>query len=285
MLSIFSILFAFHISVFAENLEDLSRFDQQLQTAKTRCAPAKSTDPAIYQSDFRWNYDLDAMAARYTEIYQSGKRLAKRAYFNPEANQFFLQYSEIDGTDSPVPLTDSFLKSVMQQIEQALQLEYAQFIFFPDLGHAHLFVPQKFYDEEVRDIGNLQRGLRYKKMLNHTGTKLLYHTAEQLHMRDFETKQFVDNDFIRWRYFTRNLVGYVNFPTTLEIHKRLTGPYNTVRSYPNHKYWSAGFDISASKDGCFPFKTKNGEIHYFDLSLYSLEPGPTKKKRQYNEKR
>lgn len=250
--------------------------DTLLAEAKQRCAPEMEGDPAVYRDDFRWGYNVEEMTARYEYIYNSGKRLQKRAYYNPAKDQFFMDRYDTLGNKKPVALTEDFLIALRQQLEEALKREYAQFVFFPDLGHAHFFIPENYYEEVIQKIPYKQDNLRYEKMLGYPATKLLYHTAEQLHMMDLDTKALVDDDFTRWRYYTRNLVGGLKPPAKVEIHKLLNESFNTVRNYPGYKYWGAGFDISASKDGCFPFKTKSGEIHYFDLSFYSLEMKPGK---------
>ena len=45
-----------------------------------------------------------------------------------------------------VTLTNSFLISIRQHIEEGLKRDYIQYVFFPDMGHAHAFIPQKFYE-------------------------------------------------------------------------------------------------------------------------------------------
>ena len=249
--------------------------DTLLAEAKQRCAPEMEGDPAVYRDDFRWGYNVEEMTARYEYIYNSGKRLQKRAYYDPATDAFYMDRHE-SGGKFPVKLSEDFLISLRQHFEESLKRDYVQFIFFPDLGHAHLFIPENYYEQVIKDIPFSQNHVRYEKMLNFPATKLLYHTAEQLHMVDLETKKKVDDEFVQWRYFTRNLVGGLKPPAKLEIHKLLKQSFNTVRNYPGYKYWGAGFDISASKDGCFPFKTKSGEVHYFDLSFYSLEMKPGK---------
>jgi hypothetical protein len=42
-----------------------------------------------------------------------------------------------------------------------------------------------------------------------------------------------------------------------------------VTGLPGHRDWSAGFNISASQDGCFAYQHK-GQTIYFDLSLHDL---------------
>lgn len=248
--------------------------DSLLAEAKQRCAPEQDGDLAVYRDDFKWGYNVVEMGARYQYIYNSGKRLPKRAYYDPATDQFYMDEYDYNGGRKKVALTDNFLTALRQHIEEALRRDYVQYVFFPDMGHAHAFIPQKYYDDVILKVPGNQGHLRYEKIFGFPGTKLLYHTAEQLHMKNMETKALVDDDFLRWRYYTRNLVGSLVPPAKIEIHKLLNENFNTVRNNPGYKYWGAGFDLSASKDGCFPFKTKSGEIHYFDISLHSLESDP-----------
>ncbi len=248
--------------------------DALLAEAKQRCAPELKDDPAVYRDDFHWGYNIIEMGAHYEYIYNSGKRLPKRAYYDPITDQFYMDQYEHSGERKKVTLTSDFLIAIRQHIEEGLKREYVQYVFFPDMGHAHAFIPENYYNEVINKIPRGDQHLRYEKIFGFPATKLLYHTAEQLYMMDLKTKVLVDDDFLRWRYYTRNLVGSLKPPAKVEIHKLLNDGFNTVRNNPGYKYWGAGFDLSASKDGCFPFKTKSGEIQYFDISLHSLESDP-----------
>ena len=49
---------------------------------------------------------------------------------------------------------------------------------------------------------------------------------------------------------------------------------NTVsRADEGYHYWSAGFNISGSEKGCFPYIV-NGQTYYFDISLTDLPSPP-----------
>lgn len=244
---------------------------ESLDIATSKCAPETSQEPKLKNQDFEWGYNLNTLAEAYQKTYESGKRLRHRAFFDSQSQSFILPKLDLNKNIQYVKLTQDFIVSVTQQVEEALRREYAQYIFFPDMGHSHLLVPQDYYDKEIKDIPVKDQYLAYEKMLGFSGTKILYHAAEQLQMTDPETKTLLLDPFIQWRYYTRNIVGGLFPPAKVEIHKLLDGPYNTVREVPGYRYWGAGFDISASKDGCFAFKNQKGEVQFFDLSLYSLE--------------
>jgi hypothetical protein len=50
-------------------------------------------------------------------------------------------------------------------------------------------------------------------------------------------------------------------------------PANTANELEGYKYWGAGFNLSAHKNGCFEYSV-NGVTSRFDLSLYDLESEP-----------
>ena len=240
-----------------------------LGEAKQRCQPPLDGEPVVYQNDFSWGYELDAMKARFKFIYRSGKRLKQRAFYDPAQGAFVFPVDGLGGKQIIV-IPERFIKSVVNHVEEGLRLGYVDNIFFPDMGHSHFFVPQDFFNEVIQPIPISDKKQRYEKMLGNHNVKVLYHTAEQLHMKDRESKALVDDDYIRWRYYSRNLIGYTDGSKKTEIHKRLNRNFNTVRDYPEHRYWGAGFNISASQDGCFSYKDKNGGVKYFDLSLSDL---------------
>lgn len=240
-----------------------------LDLAKQRCAPQTESDLILYASDFKWGYEIQEMRDRFTEIYQSGKRLTKRAYYDPAADKFIFPYESL-GNSHKIEIPGQFIESIALHAEEGLKRDYIDALFFPDMGHSHFFLPEAFYEEHIRPLPGNAKKARYELMMNHPGTKILYHTAEQLHMKDRDTKELVEDQYTQWRYYTRNLVGYNDGSGKVEIHKLLNEGFNTVRSYPEHKYWGAGFNVSASKDGCFSFQDKQGNTLFFDLSLEDL---------------
>ncbi|MEO0335151.1 MAG: hypothetical protein AAF202_02075, partial [Pseudomonadota bacterium] len=240
--------------------------------AKRRCAPALEDEPKVYSQDFKWGYEFQEMADRYKEIYQSGKRLHMRAYFDPAQDQFVFPGETTRGEAYTVKIPTQFIANIGIHLEEGLKRDYADYVFFPDIGHSHFFIPVDFYNEVIRPLPTDQKAKRYELLMGHAGVKVLYHTAEQLGMKDKESKELFEDDYLRWRYYTRNLVGYNTGTRKVEIHKKLNEGFNTVHDHDggDYRYWGAGFNVSASKDGCFAFKTKEGETHYFDLSLEDL---------------
>jgi len=237
---------------------------------KTRCGPQTENEPLLYFDDFKWYYTLPEMGAKYEEIYASGKRLWQRAYYDSASGEFILPLDSSRGGD--VILSRRAILSIRRHIETALSKGYAQYVFFPDMGHSHFYIPEKIWNERYSQIPMSKQNLIYEKFFADPHLKILYHTAEQLRTLD-ENKNPIADPKVQWRYYTRNIVGDNEAMGALEIHKAF-GPgnlANTMHNYPGHFSWSAGFNISASQDGCFPFVV-NGKTYYFDISLHDLKP-------------
>lgn len=233
------------------------------------CTPPLAEERVLINEDFSWDTTLEDLKLRASELYIAPKRLERRAYINEKGQiviptQAFREIQE-------VPLTQTFIKSVRLHIEEALKRRYVDAIIFSDMGHSHFFIPQKFYDDVLNPIPNENRNILYQKMLSHAGLKILYHTAEQLKMKDDQGKLLQDRH-IQWRFFTRNLVGDNQAEGKLELIHQEDHAYNTARDYDEgYKYWGAGFYLSANINGCFPF-TYKGETYYFDLNLDGIMP-------------
>jgi hypothetical protein len=234
-----------------------------LDEAKRRCAKPLEGEPVVYSSDFKWGVTFAEMKQKFEEIYQTDKRLLNRAYYDPNQNSFVLPFR---GGPQVVKIGETFIRSVTRHIERGLQLKYMNFVFFPDMGHSHVHVPQKYYDEVLAPIKEFH--LLYEKMLNEPTVKFLYHTAEQLNMVG-EDKMPLPDRFLQWRLYTRNLVGYNDGGNTIETLFEPESDHNTARGEEGYRYWGGGFNIHASKNGCFAYKQAD-QTYYFDISLDDL---------------
>jgi hypothetical protein len=96
--------------------------------------------------------------------------------------------------------------------------------------------------------------------------KMLYHTAEKM---EPSVRTELEKRKSNWRFYTRNLIGSNNGSREIEVRFEPNHDANTLHEYPEHFYYGGGFDLSASKDGCFEFKVDN-KVYYFDISLESL---------------
>jgi len=238
----------------------------------SNCAPPTGDEPTVYNSDFHWGYDLNSLKERYDEIYKSGKRLLHRATYDSQSDKVYLHHSGIQQV-KPVLASWNFVNSVRRHIENAIKMTYVDRVFFPDMGHSHMLVDREFFELEISNLPVSEMNKAYEMMINHPKTRFLYHTAEQLQTLDKDNQLLPDKQ-LQWRFYTRNLVGD-NHSDRLWIYKDLNTKANTVNSPDdqNFHWWSAGFNISASINGCFPFNNGH-EIQYFDISLSDLPSQP-----------
>jgi hypothetical protein len=247
--------------------ESVDEFTQEeWAEIRTRCTPAAATEPVIMTNDFRWDYNLADMAARYQEMYVSPKRLKDRAFYDTGSNKLILSLPAVWG--SKVVLSPRLVKSVTRHVESALARGHADFVFFPDMGHSHFFIPQARWDVAYADTPVPQIANRYTKFFEDPELKILYHTAEQLVTRDANGP--LPDRKLQFRYHTRNIVGDNRAQGALEIHTNAESAANTVKDYEGHRYYGAGFNLSANERGCFHF-THKGRVFYYDISLKDLE--------------
>jgi len=231
-----------------------------------RCSPPGADEPVLYATEFHWWYTREEMAARFDEVYASGMRLFERGYYEPETGQFILPH--VPAWGGRVVLSRRLVENVSRHISKALERRYAEAVFFPDMGHSHFFIPDADWQANYAGTPVPEMSAMYSRLLDDPELLVLYHTAEQLQTHDDNGEILPDRE-LQWRFFTRNPVGDNKGLGRLDIHRDLESAGNTVRDYAGHKYLGAGFNVSASKDGCFPY-LHDGEVYYFDLSLSDL---------------
>lgn len=260
-----SCLFAGSIAL-AQTADD--RYQTFIEEAKQRCFPPTKLEPLVYTEDFSWNQSTQQVQKKFEKIYGSGKRLEYRAFYEPQKQQFMLQLDRFNGT-KVFPVTEQMFKSVMKHIETALQQGYAEQIFFPDMGHSHFYVKSEIWKSQFDSIDAIQEMEKmYQRLFDSPHTRVLYHTAEQLHMKEDDGSFATDH--LKFRYWNRNVVGNNNGDASLQIYVENNSKYNTINSIDGYFTWSAGFNISASEQGCFPYLDVQGNKLYFDLSLHDL---------------
>lgn len=260
LLSLFIVLFS---SIFSlVNTASGLSLEQKIEMAKERCSQP-SQAPILYSNVYKFGMSRDEMDQKYKEVYEMDARLLNSAYYDTNLDTFIsTSGKETELTKFPA----HFVKSVILHVENALRLNYVNYIFFPDMGHSHMFVPQDYYDAEISPAdGTLYD--KYSMIYEAPGLKTLYHTAEQLQMVDDNNHPLSDR-YLQWRFYTRNPI--IDSNGNIEIHTNLEGKgFNTVHNLEGYKYY-AGFYISSNKNACFPYEKPDGSIEYFDLSAFSL---------------
>jgi len=187
----------------------------------------------------------------FAETYTNPARWDGRAYWS-EAQQNFV--FEIDGKEYKIP--QRFLNSLRRHIETALARGYADHVFYPDLGHVHLMVPQ--------DSGVAADD--YENIMALPQMKFLFHTAELYKMRDNVTGPLLGDDWWKWRYFSRNLIASNGDVEDMQItFAKDNALYNTVRTLPDHDERATVY-MNSNQNGCFSY-VQNGQTLQFDLRL------------------
>lgn len=232
-----------------------------------RCTP--SVNP-LYTKDFKWGYELPEMLLKFTEMYESPKRLSKNAYFDSATQTIRLPYYSDRGGD--VVVDESFVQTVARHIEKGLQLDVVDAVFFPDMGHSHLLIPEKLMQEKYDRFPVQAMSRFYEEVFRDGQIKFLYHTAEQLKMLD-ENNQVLPDPRIRHRHRTRNLVGENHTQAEMSLVQNPASAANTASEVKGYFWWGAGFNLSANKKGCFAYRAHD-RVYYFDISLYDLEYDP-----------
>lgn len=252
-----------------ETLEALEKAPVALSFDAARCAPESAADPKIYAPDFKWGYTHPEMVKRFSEMYESGKRLPKRAFWNEAAGRLELPYDAERGGNIVLP--ESFARSVARHIVSAFRSKYIDGVFFPDMGHSHFLIPQAHWDQNYRERPNSEMSRMFEDLFADPKLEVLYHTAEQLTTRN-QDGTLVADERTQFRYRTRNIVGN-NSDYALKVPTNPTHNANTVDDVPGYFWWGGGFNISAVKTGCFAVRVDGRELR-FDLSMYDLEYPP-----------
>lgn len=230
---------------------------------EARCLPPEKDEPVVYSNEFSWGQSREEMQKNFETLYASEKRLFGRAYFNESSKKF-----EMAEPYGPVALDPKFIASVTRHLEIALERGYAENIFFPDMGHSHFYVPEKEWPafENEKDRTKL-----YERLFALRSLKILYHTAEQLKIRGGArgNEEFPQDPTLLWRYFSRNVFADNNGGENVAVIFRGPEGYNSVNEVEGYRLYSAGFYVSASRNGCFPFQIK-GKKYYFDLAIAEM---------------
>ena len=234
------------------------------------CAPETAAEPKLYSSDVRWGLTLPEMMELYEKLYASDKRLKLRAYFNAGKGRFELPNPPEFG--GPVAVPASLIKALVRHIEVAFEKDYIDAVFFPDMGHSHLLIPDALYRRKYEQYPTARKSQFYTDVLGDPAVRIFYHTAEQLKSLK-EDGSVLDDQRVQWRHKTRNIAGPITETAGLTVYQNPASKANTVGEVPGFYWWGAGFNFSANKSGCFSFKRGDRTVR-FDLSLSDLEPDP-----------
>lgn len=246
-----------------------------INESKERCLVDKYQSEELFNDNFIMNYNLIEMEKKFNQIYFSKKRLRFHADYISEFDSFYL-YLFTSESIIPIKISDNFIKNVTLHIETAIEQGYASYIFLPDMGHAHLYFPLEHWKNEYAkfDVSDNNIAELEEKMLADNQMEPLYHLSERLEMLD-ENGKVKPDEIIRFKYWNRNYSGRNDGTNEYKIYVTQSGEkYNTVCCLENFKNWSSGYAMSASELGCFPYRDKEGNVKYFDISLYDPHYNP-----------
>lgn len=230
------------------------------------CLPGSNAHQQLYATDFKWGYTVDELLHKWHEVYEGPKRLAKRAYWDSNLQKIVLPYDQSRG--GHVTISTPFIKGVKTTIEQALALKVIEGVFFPDMGHSHLLIPDQKYEKWNRRFEINQMSQLYEAMFTDQDTLYVYHTAEQLKFLD--DKQNVQPDeYSQFRHKTRNIIASHQANSSIRFGQNPDSPANTLNGLSGFKWWGGGFNLSANQEGCFAYQM-DGKTYYYDISLYDL---------------
>ncbi len=241
-----------------------------LEVAKKRCTPKHSESEELLLNEFEHGqYTFPKMSDHFEKVYASGKRIGLHVNYDPERDQFFLYYAGQYRSEEPqpVPITPNFIASITRHIEMAHEMGFASFVFFSDMGHSHFF----FTEDQWRELEEVQNNFPklYKRIFANSETRILYHLSEKLDFFDGSGSYIQKTDLVI-KYWNRNFFTKNDPSDFYEIQvQQKAGYHNTVSSINGYNQ-GYGFSISASRNGCFPYRDRNGNLRYFDISIYEL---------------
>lgn len=247
-------------------LVSISVITTGLSSANADCLPATVETSQLYEED-NWNHTRDSLLTLAEITYNDpSARLPARAYWDNTKQSLVLPYPKEQG--GPIALSKEFVENVSRHIEQALATGGAEAVIFPDMGHSHLFIPEKIWHEKYAKYSVPAMSVMMAEIFKDPEIKVLYHTAEQLGMLD-QDKNVINDPYVRRRHAMRNILGSNDKVTDIAFLQNPESKANTVRELPGYYWYSGGFNISANKNGCFSY-VHNGRVMHFDISMYDL---------------
>lgn len=236
----------------------------------SRCLRETSEEPFIYRNQLNeWELTPENMAHKYEQFYSAPHRLKYR--FFKQNGQTIAPITDNNSNLTFAEVPSSFVETIKGNIIEALNKKYARHVFFPDLGHAHIWIEEKSRTTEDSAALKLPEAKAYSAFLQSKALRLLYHTAEQLsapplatfrgQVSDKENKDYL------WRLLNRHLLGGPvgsKLEVFLDDSEARKNGYNSVLS---------AVYISANKNGCFSFMDGEKETR-FDLSFVPYGPDP-----------
>lgn len=215
------------------------------------CPPPNPLEPGVQPAPV--SESLAELERHFLTQYHNSPRLKFRAFWANNTYRASLGAGEF-------ALPPAFLTTTTRHLEIALERGYANFVFYSDLGHGHLLLPEKELAALPRNPSEaFEIALRSKNL------KVLYHTAELVKLREGVSGPLTTDPWLAWRYHSRNFVADNVSGENLAVLFAPPPAFNTVRDLPGYRELGT-FYVSGNESGCFSF-TQGGRQLRFDLSF------------------
>lgn len=233
--------------------------------------PFKSSDNVLISKNYPASQTAAQVQLLYTTLLENQERLEYRV-MRSETGDYKIPLVPINshGIQNPtnwVPFPEHIAATIIRHTHQALEKNYAQHVFFPDMGHGHFYLPQNkavlLNSTTHNDVS------RWTSLMNDPELVILYHTRE-----NYDLSESLTHPDISFYNEHRNLLGSWSNPDILQVLAGPGGTPNTVRVIPNMASVGTIY-FSATAKGCFPFTTNNSPL-FLDFSFHghSVEKAP-----------
>jgi hypothetical protein len=167
--------------------------------------------------------------------------------------QFVSIYNDPRRLRNEHDVPDFFITNLKNHLLQALENNYADFLYYADLGHLHLLIP-----DEQKELSFESENLL---SLFHTGELYLFKKPGKI----FGPLTTQDPHW-EWLYWHRNFVGKNQLGEPLiPLRAPANAAYNTVRHIEGYKEVGTVY-FSANKNGCYHLKSTTVDLR-FDISV------------------
>lgn len=217
----------------------------------SNCAPPSTDEVFLKKGDFTALIKNETAAKETFEAtYADSRRLDSRAFWSATENSYTFIRS-----GKTLRLPEKFINSLRRHIEIALERSYAEYVFYPDMGHAHLLIP----DNKDPMLTDPAEG--FEELIAHDDLKFLYHTAELYLLRENTSGKLLGSHWWNWRYFSRNMIGDNKGGNGIHVVYSDNEFYNTVREIKDHEERARVY-ISANQNGCFSYAHKGRTVNF-----------------------
>jgi len=223
-----------------------------------------------------WWYSYADVDRLYEKHYNRESQLKDAIYFKDGA--FFVKISA-GIEDLTLEIPPSFLANIMVHLRDGLEKEWFRYVFWPDLNHGHLFLPDEIRKKYVK----LEWKDYYRLAFGDRKLGVLYHAAEHFCHLDPANTRFIE---------TRNILGWFDGRpmelTTAKLGDNLKHIEANNADIPEGHSLIWPVEISASKKGLFRiFDRVHNRFVRLDISFatkYGIYDSTTEEERTLEER-